>query len=182
MSKKKLLIHSCCGPCSSAVLERLHDEYDVTVFYYNPNIAPPEEYARRLDTQREIIAKLPFGGEIGLIEGPYEPDVFLSAVKGLESEPEGGRRCAVCFDLRLLRTAQCAAERGFELFTTTLTISPHKNAPLINEIGERIAAGCGVPWLYSDFKKKDGYLRSIRLSEEYGLYRQNYCGCAFSIR
>ncbi len=182
MQKRKLLIHSCCGPCSSAVLERLHDEYDITVLYYNPNIYPPEEYLHRLETQRQIIDSLPFGDEIKLVEGEYDPDAFDELAKGCESDPEGGERCRRCFEMRLGGAAEYAASHGFDLFTTTLSISPHKNSRVLNEIGERLSAECGVPWLHSDFKKQNGYLRSIELSREYGLYRQDYCGCKFSVR
>lgn len=182
MGKPRLLLHSCCGPCSSAVLERLHEEYEITVFYYNPNIFPSEEYSRRLETQKKIIAALPFGSEISLEQGAYDPDGFDKYVKGLEDLPEGGERCRLCFEMRLSGAAAYAKENGFDLFTTTLSISPHKNSALLNEIGERLSHEYGINWLHSDFKKKDGYLRSIRLSEEYGLYRQNYCGCKYSIR
>ena len=180
--KQQILLHSCCGPCSSSVLERLTQEYEVTLFYYNPNIAPEEEYRHRLETQKQLLADCPFAKDVRLIEGVYDPETFYRAAQGLENEPEGGSRCTECFRLRLRETARTAAENGIPLITTTLTVSPHKNAPLINELGEAIAAEYGVEWLHSDFKKKDGYLRSIRLSAEYGLYRQDYCGCVFSRR
>lgn len=180
--KQKLLLHSCCGPCSSAVLERLHEDYDITILYYNPNIFPKEEYDHRVDAQRKIIDSLPFGDEIKLVIGEYNPDMFDEVAAGLEDSPEGGDRCRLCFEMRLSGAARYAAEEGFDLFTTTLSISPHKNSELLNEIGERLSKEHGIPWLHSDFKKKDGYLRSIQLSKEYDLYRQSYCGCKYSIR
>lgn len=177
-SRPRLLLHSCCGPCSTAVLERLSEHFDVTLHYYNPNIQPAEEYNKRLETQREVCLRL----GITVIDEPYDDGEFMAVAAGLESEPEGGRRCAECFRLRLQRTAEEARAGGFDYFTTTLTVSPHKNAPLINEIGQQAAEVCGVPFLPSDFKKRDGYKRSIALSAEYGLYRQDYCGCLFSKR
>lgn len=178
-SRPRLLLHSCCGPCSSAVIERLAPRFDLTVYYYNPNIAPEEEYRRRLAVQRELVEKL--GGAV-LVEGEYEPAVFLAAVRGLEGEPEGGARCTECFRLRLEATARRAAEGGFDFFCTTLTVSPHKDAGRINAISEALAARYGVAALPADFKKREGYKRSIELSKAYGLYRQNYCGCPFSGR
>ncbi|HWQ51574.1 MAG TPA: epoxyqueuosine reductase QueH [Terriglobales bacterium] len=169
---KKLLLHACCAPCSTAVLERLQGEYDLTVFFYNPSTQPEEEYLRRLEELRRLLGTL----NLPLIEGAYEPDRYLDAVRGLEEEPEGGARCAVCFEQRL---SAAAALPGYDLVTTTLTVSPHKNAALINDIGKKL---CGDRWLYSDFKKQNGYLRSIALSKQYGLYRQNFCGCVFSSR
>ena len=178
--KPKLLLHSCCGPCSTAVVTQLVEDYAVTVFFYNPNIGPQEEYLLRLENQKRFLSEYDPTGSIGFIEGDYDSENYYEAVNGLEDEKEGGARCTECFRLRLERTAKLAAELGFDLFTTTLTVSPHKNAELINAIGEDLAQENGVPWLNSNFKKKDGYLRSIRLSKEYGLYRQNYCGCIFS--
>ncbi len=185
-----LLLHSCCAPCSSYVLEYLRKYFKITVFYYNPNISPDIEYRKRVEEQKRLIAA--YNEELSLtetvaypidvIEGDYEPDCFFTAVKGLESCPEGGERCFVCYELRLRKTSQIAAEGGYDYFTTTLTISPLKNAAKLNEIGEALSARCGVSWLPSDFKKKDGYKRSIELSEKYGLYRQNYCGCVYSVR
>ncbi|HWP79481.1 MAG TPA: epoxyqueuosine reductase QueH [Candidatus Acidoferrum sp.] len=169
---KKLLLHACCAPCSTAVIERLQGEYDLTVFFYNPCIEPEEEYLRRLAELERLLGIL----NLPLIEGAYEPDRYLDAVRGLEHEPEGGARCAVCFEQRL---AAAAALPGYDLVTTTLTVSPHKNAALINGIGKKL---CGDRWLHSDFKKQNGYLRSIELSKQYGLYRQNFCGCVFSSR
>ena len=167
---KKLLLHACCAPCSTSVLERLMPIYDVTVFFYNPGIEPAEEYYRRLSELMRLLSVL----DVPLIEGAYEPQLYADAVKGLESQPEGAARCAVCFEQRI--EAACAVQ-GFDFVTTTLTVSPHKNARLINDIG---IAVCGDRWVESDFKKQNGFLRSIDLSREYGFYRQNYCGCRFS--
>ena len=176
-----LLLHSCCGPCSSYVLEALVPHFAVTVLFYNPNIFPEEEYDHRLSEQKRLI-KEAFEGRVSLITFPYDHAEFLSAAKGLENEPEGGKRCERCFALRLSKTAKIAKEQGFEYFGTTLTVSPHKNAMLINRIGkeEEAAEENGALWLESDFKKKNGYLRSIELSNEYGLYRQQYCGCEYA--
>ncbi len=171
--RKKLLLHCCCAPCSSACIERLKDYFDITVFFYNPNIENGE-YERR---KREIIRFITQTGWADFIDCDHDESAFYSAVKGLEKEPEGGKRCEKCFELRLSKTAQTAKEKGYDFFTTTLTISPLKNAALINGIGERLG---GDLWLCSDFKKRDGYLESCRLSKEYNLYRQNYCGCVYS--
>ncbi len=179
----RLLLHSCCAPCSSYVLEYLKDKFQITVFYYNPNIWPAEEYHMRAEEQARLIAAmneaLP-GPNIAFLEGKYDPERFYAMAAGRETVPEGGERCFGCFALRLSEAVRVAAEGDFDYVTTTLTISPLKNAPKINEIGEALAAGAGTAWLPSDFKKKNGYLRSTRLSEIYGLYRQNYCGCQFS--
>ena len=180
--KPRLLLHSCCAPCSSAVLETVAPYFALTVYYYNPNIAPREEYQKRVEDQKRLLLQMPLPGPVDFLEGPYEPDCFLQAVKGLEMVPEGGARCEKCFRLRLQKAAEAAKEGGFDFFTTTLTVSPLKNAPLLNQIGEEMAAKYGVRWLPSDFKKKEGYKRSITLSHQYGLYRQDYCGCAFSKR
>lgn len=177
-----LLLHSCCAPCSSYCLEYLSRFFRVTVFYYNPNIYPESEYRHRVAEQKRLISELPAAHEIGFIEGSFDPNEFYSAVKGLENEPEGGERCFVCYRLRLQKAAEAAKERGFDYFATTLSISPLKNAAKINEIGEDIAEKYGVKHLPSDFKKRNGYKRSTELSKEYGLYRQNYCGCVFSVR
>ena len=177
-----LLLHACCAPCSSYVLEYLSGIVSITVFFYNPNITQKEEYMKRVEEEKRLIGTLPAVYPITFLEGSYRPEVFFAAAKGLENEPEGGRRCERCFALRLNETARVAAERGFDLFTTSLTISPLKNAALLNEIGEEAAARYGVRFLNSDFKKKNGYKRSIELSAEYGLYRQNYCGCIYSKR
>lgn len=185
---KHLFLHSCCAPCSSAVLERLRTYFRITVFYYNPNISWEEEYRKRVEEQIRLIAWFNQCEDvaegkaypIAYIEGDYEPEKFLEAAKGLEMEPEGGARCEKCFALRLEKTVQKAKENNADYVTTTLTISPLKNAPLLNAIGERLALQEGVKWLPSDFKKKNGYKRSVELSAEHGLYRQDYCGCAFS--
>ena len=173
---KKLLLHSCCGPCSTAVIEKLKDFFDITVFFYNPNIHDKAEYEKRLSFQKKVceINNLP------LIEGEYDTENFFSLVKGKEEEKEGGERCFICYEMRLYKTAQTARDKGFDFFTTTLTVSPLKNAEHINGIGEKLEKETGVKFLKSDFKKENGYLRSIELSKEYGLYRQNYCGCVFS--
>lgn len=177
-----LLLHSCCAPCSSYVLEYLSQYFRITLFYYNPNIYPQEEYAKRVLEQQRLISELPARYPVSFAEGEFCPEEYYKAVKGLEKEPEGGKRCEVCFRLRLNRAAREAARRGIRYVTTTLTISPLKNAPLLNEIGEQAAEEAGVLWLPCDFKKKNGYKRSVELSEEHGLYRQNYCGCVFSVR
>lgn len=183
--RPSVLLHSCCGPCSTAVIERLLEDYDITVFFYNPNITEPEEYAIRLDAQKTVIDKFNGGGrfiinKIGFFEGSYRPDKFIKDTEGLENEPEGGCRCDVCFTMRLEETAKEARCRGYDFFATTLTVSPHKNYALISRIGNEIAERYGIGFLDIDFKKKAGFQRSIELSKEFGLYRQNYCGCRFS--
>lgn len=175
-----LLLHSCCAPCSSYVLEYLTDHFRITVFYYNPNIYPEEEYSRRVAEQKRLIASLPVRHPVSFLEGRFDSREFYEAVRGLEQVPEGGARCRACFRLRLGETARLAAARGFDYFTTTLTISPLKNAAVLNEIGEELAHEYHVHWLPSDFKKRNGYKRSVELSAEYDLYRQDYCGCIFS--
>lgn len=177
--RPRLLLHSCCAPCTSAVLERVYPFFDVTLYYFNPNTHPAEEYEKR---GAELPKLLRAGGyeDVEIIWGEYDPTVFFDAVKGLEGEPEGGARCERCFDTRLSGTAAKARELGFEYFGTTLTVSPHKDAEVINRVGFGLSEEYGVAWLPADFKKRDGYLRSIRLSREYGLYRQCYCGCVFS--
>ena len=172
-----LLLHSCCGPCTSAVLEMVTPCFDTTVFFYNPNILPAEEFEKRLYWLRVLLDRAPFARGVELMVPDRDEPAFWAAARGLEAEPEGGARCTECFELRLSRTARAAKEGGFEFFATTLTVSPHKNAPLINAIGARLGQELGVRWLPSDFKKKDGYRRSIQLSAEYGLYRQAWCGC-----
>lgn len=178
----RLLLHSCCAPCSSYVLEYLAPQASITAFYYNPNITEETEYRKRVQELRRLIAARPRPHPVTLLEGAYEPERFFAAVKGLEAVPEGGARCLRCFRLRLFEAARVAAEGGFDYFTTSLTISPLKDAAAINAIGEEAAAAFQVPWLPSDFKKKGGYARSIELSRELGLYRQDYCGCIFSKR
>ena len=176
----KLLLHVCCAPCSSYCLEYLSEYFEITVFYFNPNISIKEEYEHRLNEEKRYISLKEFKHPIKITESRYDPQEFFAAVKGLEREPEGGLRCRECFKLRLEESAKKAKELGFDYFTTTLTISPLKNAELLNEIGAQMGEKYGVSWLYSDFKKKEGYKRSIELSREYDLYRQNYCGCVFS--
>lgn len=176
----KLLLHSCCAPCSSAVLEYLSQYLSITVFYYNPNIFPEAEFLHRIDEQKRLIEQLPVKNKISFVERGWHPDRFYDAVKGLEHIREGGKRCFACYRLRLEESAKLAAELGYDYFTTTLSISPYKNAPKLNEIGEELAEKYGVKHLPSDFKKKNGYKRSVELSAEYGLYRQDYCGCVFS--
>lgn len=178
----RLLLHSCCAPCSSYVLEYLSDYFEITVFYYNPNISPAEEYEKRAAEQQHLIRELPAKHPIHLVVGAYEPERFYAVSRGLEQVPEGGERCFRCFRLRLEEAAKMAAEGGFDYFATTLTISPLKNAQKLNEIGEELSELYKVEHLPSDFKKKNGYKRSVELSVLYGLYRQNYCGCVFSKR
>lgn len=182
---KRLLLHSCCAPCSSYVLEYLRDYFRITVLYYNPNITDRAEYGKRVEEQRRLIERMneerPSSAcPISLEEGDYAPERFFSAVRGVEHILEGGERCYRCFELRLRETARRAAEGGYDFYTTTLTISPLKNAQWLNEIGERLGKEYGAAFLPSDFKKRDGYKRSVELSEQYGLYRQDYCGCIFS--
>ena len=178
----KLLLHSCCAPCSSYVLEYLSEFFKITVFYYNPNIYPPQEYDKRVVEQRELIDKLPTKHPISFVCGAYDQEAFYAMAKGMEEAKEGGVRCFGCYALRLEQTARIAKESGFDYFTTTLSISPLKNAEKLNEIGIRLGEEYGVPYLVSDFKKREGYKRSTELSREYNLYRQDYCGCEFSIR
>ena len=174
--KPSLLLHSCCAPCSTAVIERLKEHFDLTVLYYNPNIDDDKEYQKRLLEQRKFCDKL----GIKVIEIGHDPNEFYKAVVGLEDSLEGGKRCFSCYELRLRKTAEHAKEFGYDYFTTTLTVSPLKNADKINEIGLVLEKEIGVSFLPSDFKKRNGYLRSIILSKENGLYRQDYCGCSFS--
>ncbi|MBR3843961.1 MAG: epoxyqueuosine reductase QueH [Clostridia bacterium] len=178
---KTLLLHSCCGPCSSYVLEYLSAYFTVTVLFYNPCIHPREEFEHRLSEQKKIIEQRDYPNPVCLQVPPYAPETFFEAVKGLEHCPEGGQRCEVCFSQRLSFTAKTAKEQGFDYFATTLTVSPHKNAVVINRIGAQTQEGSCL-YLPSDFKKKNGYKRSLELSKEYDLYRQNYCGCLFSKR
>ena len=175
-----LLLHACCAPCSSACLEYLNENFDITVFYYNPNISPKAEFEKRLSEEKRLVSEMPLSKSVKVMEGEYNYDEFLEAVKGLENVPEGGERCFKCYRLRLEKTAELARAQDFDYFCTTLSISPLKNSQRINEIGEDIAEKHGVKWLPSDFKKKEGYKRSIELSKQYGLYRQNFCGCVFS--
>ena len=195
--KPRLLLHSCCAPCSSYVLEYLREHFRITVFYYNPNITSKEEYDYRLSEEKRLIEaynrqvetqdfegmnSTPKAEKIEILECPYDPENYLKAVKGYENCPEGGDRCGICFEMRLRKTAEAAREGGYDCFTTTLTISPLKNVARLNEIGERVGAEYGIAFLPSDFKKKNGFKRSIELSAQFDLYRQNYCGCGFSKR
>lgn len=181
-NRKRLLLHSCCAPCSSYVLEYLTRFFDITVFYYNPNIMEKTEYHKRVAEQHRLIEEMSklYKKEILMVEGTYEPVRFLQEIHGLEDCPEGQERCRKCFALRLNEAASYAAGHHFDCYTTTLTISPMKNAAVLNEIGEAMGEKHQIAFLPSDFKKREGYKRSIELSKEYGLYRQNYCGCDFS--
>lgn len=178
----KLLLHACCAPCSSAVLERLSNFFEITIFYYNPNITEEKEYLKRIEELKKFISLVKYKYPISLIAGNYEPQKFFEMAKGLENEPERGKRCYKCYKMRLEESARKADELGFDYFCTTLTLSPHKNSNWINEIGEDLNNKYNSIYLYSDFKKKNGYKRSIELSKEYDLYRQDYCGCVYSLR
>ena len=176
----RLLLHSCCAPCSSYVLEYLSSYFSITVFYYNPNISPESEYTKRLFEQQMLIDRLPARYPVAFAAGPYDSERFFQMAKGLEQVKEGGERCFRCYELRLREAAKMAKNAEFDYFTTTLSISPLKKADKLNEIGVRIGEEYGISYLMSAFKKKNGYRRSIELSKEYSLYRQNYCGCVFS--
>ncbi|MDD6830641.1 MAG: epoxyqueuosine reductase QueH [Firmicutes bacterium] len=181
-AKPGILLHSCCGPCSSSVLELLSKYFDVTVLWYNPNLYPEAEYDKRLETQKQLIDAIAEDGvQARLLVEPWRSEDYFSRIKGLENEPEEGKRCLECFKIRLEETARIASERGFEWFCTTLTVSSRKDAVAINAIGREAEAKYGVKWLPSEFKKREGNHRSIILSEKYGLYRQEYCGCVFSL-
>ncbi len=175
-----LLMHSCCAPCSSYCLQYLAEYFHITILYYNPNISPKEEYEKRVSEQKRLLRELQVKYEVSFLEGNYDPDRFFEMAKGLEDVPEGGERCFHCYEMRQREAAVYAKEGGFDYFTTTLSVSPHKNAQKLNEIGLALEQEYGVRYLVSDFKKKGGYLRSIELSREYDLYRQNYCGCVYS--
>lgn len=175
-----LFLHSCCAPCSSYVLEYLSRYFKITLFYYNPNISPESEYRYRVSEVKRLVAEMLPDSDVTVVEGRYDPERFAQAVRGLEGEPEGGKRCRVCFRLRLEEAARQARALGCEFFTTTLSISPLKNARALNEIGEELAPIYQTRYLVSDFKKREGYKRSIQLSAEYQLYRQDYCGCIYS--
>ena len=177
--RPSLLLHSCCAPCSTAVIERLIENFTVTVFYFNPNITESEEYNLRLNEQKRFIAEA-YGDKIKIIEGRYKSAEFFLKAEGLQKEPEGGKRCEMCFAMRLFETAKTAKEKEFDYFCSTLSVSPHKNAEIINSIGEKLCKEFGVKYLVNDFKKENGYKRSVELSEKYGLYRQRYCGCIYS--
>jgi len=173
------LLHSCCAPCSSYVIEYLRNYFNITILYYNPNIFPKEEYEKRKNEQIKFIKNF---DDVKFMDCDYDNDIYNEVIKGLENEPERGKRCNVCFKLRLEKTALLAKDNDFEYFGTTLTVSPYKNATLINEIGSVLGEQYHIKWLYSDFKKSDGYKKSIELSKEYNLYRQDYCGCIYSKR
>ena len=176
----RLLLHSCCAPCSTYVLEYLSEYFDITVYYYNPNIYPAGEYLKRVEELDKLIREMKFPNPVRLRNGLYEPDEFFRMAKGYEEEPEGGERCFRCYKLRISEAAKVAAAGHYDYFTTTLSISPLKDADKLNEIGEKLAKEYHVSYLPSDFKKKNGYKRSVELSKEYDLYRQNYCGCVYS--
>ena len=175
-----LALHSCCAPCSSAVLERLNAHFRIALYYYNPNISPESEFRHRVEEQKRLVRQMPLSEDLTVTEVLYEPERFYALVRGHEEDPEGGERCGVCFEMRLRSTAEFARSIGADYFTTTLSISPLKDAQRLNAIGGALSEEFGVKYLFSDFKKKDGYRRSCALSEEYGLYRQDFCGCAFS--
>ena len=177
--RPKVLLHSCCGPCSSACIERLKPYFDITIFYYNPNIEPEEEYIKRKEEQKRLLTEL---GGVDFLDCDWENEAFHEIALGLEYISEGGFRCHKCYDQRMKKTALMAKEKGFDYFGTTLTVSPYKNSQVINAIGKEISEEVGVKYLFSDFKKREGYKRSIELSKEYNLYRQDYCGCIYSKR
>ena len=176
----KLLLHACCAPCSSAVLEKLADFFEITIYYYNPNISDKKEYRKRVNELRKFINEFNTKYEVKLLEGEYEPEVYNEIVKGMEDLPEKSKRCYYCYEMRLKDTARVAEKLNYPYFTTTLSISPHKNANWINKIGKEQEEKYNTTFLYSDFKKEEGYKRSVKLSNEYQLYRQDYCGCIFS--
>ena len=175
-----LLLHSCCGPCSTHVLQYLNQFFNITDYFYNTNKMPLDEYQLRLETQKKVLSTLPLPNPVSLIDAPYDIDLFLATVKGLEDEPERGKRCDACIALRLKNSAQYAAKNHFDFFCTTLSVSPHKDALLLHTLSEKYSKQFGIPALPADFKKNNGYLNSIHLSKELGLYRQSYCGCIFS--
>lgn len=177
-----ILLHSCCAPCSSYVIERLSNYFDITILYYNPNISPFSEYDKRKKEQIRLINTMKTIHPVKIMDCDYDNDIYESKIKGLENEPERGKRCSVCFRLRLEKTAKLAKDNNFDYFCTTLTVSPYKNSNLINAIGKELGDIYDITYLASDFKKKNGYKRSIELSSEYNLYRQNYCGCKYSKR
>lgn len=179
---KKLLLHSCCAPCSSHVITYLTKYFDITILYYNPNIAPIDEYLKRKEEQIRLIKTIKTINKLDIIDCDYDNDKYEEAIKGYEKCPERGERCSICFNLRLEKTAKIAQEKNYDYFCTTLSVSPYKNANKINEIGLSLSKKYKIPWLYSDFKKENGYKNSITLSKEYNLYRQNYCGCIYSKR
>jgi len=178
--KKSILLHSCCAPCSSYVITYLTKYFDITILYYNPNIYPYEEYLKRKNEQIKLINEIKTINKLDIIDCDYDNELFNILIKGLENEPEKGNRCSICYKMRMEKTALIAKEYNYDYFCTTLSVSPYKNAILINEIGKELEEIYNVKWLYSDFKKKDGYKQSIELSKKYNLYRQSYCGCIYS--
>ncbi|MBU2561964.1 MAG: epoxyqueuosine reductase QueH [Nanoarchaeota archaeon] len=178
MGKKNLLLHTCCAPCGTHCVKELLEDYDVTMFFYNPNIHPSGEYYKRYENALKASKEL----GVPVIEGAYSPQEWLEMIKGFEEEPEGGTRCKICFSIRLAETARYAKLHGFDAFTTTMTISPHKDADVINKLGAELAKKHRISWVHSDFKKNDGFRKSTELSKKMGLYRQNYCGCFYSVR
>ena len=178
--RKSLLLHVCCAPCSSYVLEYLNEYFDITVYFYNPNIDDEREYRYRADEEKRLIGEMPMVNPVQFAEGDYDVEKFIEMSRGLEDAPEGGARCMKCYELRLESAAKYAKDNGFDMFTTTLSISPLKNSRALNLIGEKLSEKYGVDYLYSDFKKKNGYKRSVELSAQYKLYRQSFCGCSFS--
>ncbi len=181
-TRKKILLHSCCAPCSSWVITSLTKYFDITILYYNPNISPIEEYLKRKEEQIKLINEINRIGKIEILDCDYDNDLYEKKIKGYETCPERGERCTICFKLRLEKTAQLAKEGNYDYFCTTLTVSPYKNANLLNKIGEELEKKYQIKWLHSDFKKSDGYKKSIELSKKYNLYRQDYCGCIYSQR
>ena len=180
--RPRILLHSCCAPCSSWVITFLTKYFDITILYYNPNISPIDEYEKRKAEQIRLINEIEHEGKIDIIDSDYDNDIYEERIKGYETCPERGARCTICFNLRLEKTAQIAAQERYDYFCSTLTVSPYKNANLINEIGKKLSQKYKVKWLYSDFKKNEGYKHSIELSKKYNLYRQDYCGCIYSQR
>ena len=180
--KKRILLHSCCAPCSSAVITFLTNYFDITILYYNPNISPIEEYDKRKEEQIRLINSIDKIGKIDIIDCDYDNNIYEEMIKGYEDCPERGARCTICFNLRLEKAAKIATENNYDYFCSTLTVSPYKNANLINQIGKDLGEKYNVKWLYSDFKKAEGYKKSIELSKKYNLYRQDYCGCIYSQR
>ena len=178
----KLLLHSCCAPCSSAVIERLTPHFDITIIYYNPNIEPQEEYDKRKNEEIKFIKEFNSVNKLDIIDCDYDNDIYHELIKGMENLKEGGERCHKCYNLRLEYTAKKAKDLNYDYFATTLTVSPYKNSQVLNEIGKILEDKYSIKYLYSDFKKKEGYKRSIEMSKEYNLYRQDYCGCIYSIR
>lgn len=181
-SVPNLLLHSCCAPCSSQVISTLTNFFNITILYYNPNIYPKEEYLKRKEEQIKLLNEIESVNKLNIIDCDYDNEVYEQTIKGLEKEKEGGSRCYKCFALRLEKTAKIGEKKSYDYFSTTLTISPHKNSKIINIIGKSLEDKYNIKWLYSDHKKKDGYKKSIELSKKYNLYRQNYCGCIYSKR